>query len=392
MSDQSNADLRIGDPTAPGSTIVAPETPTGSLLDQVMDLTTVTQAFTGDIISTGGQITLRPGEETIMPLGGDQTFIQMGAKIGLLRAQYRDQDGMMVLTINMSTLGERVGVIGPVDEDNPQGKRIPLPAYVSPGWAQWWTWVHMMNTEFMNPNPAMVEMVRKALDGHPQYQVYKPRNRPGAPVRERTARILWDFEPKGNSLQERHENGLHIDKVVLLPDHRDAPLVTSYEKDGEKVTRPGFTGFVDVIMHNTRAQMAAQALPADTPNRADIQRQANSRLSLLTGTDERTDDGYSLRPTIGHLQLKAPARAKDETDEQYEARIAAIDDRFLAGDELSFFPIRDDESSSVTVEAFGARRWRRTKATDATGAPVAGVSFANANPFPTGAQQEEPDL
>jgi hypothetical protein len=206
----------------------------------------------------------------------------------------------------------------------------------------------------MNVNMESADRIEAAMHYLVEKGLYKPYSRPPRPgqvERERTATVLWDFEPVGNSLQDRHAHAISLEQVVLLPDERKAPLLTEYTKDGEDIERAGFTSFVDVLMHNTGRVLEAASLPADTEGRADRQRQANSRLSLLTGTDESTDEGFSLRPTLGHLTMKAPARNDGESDEQYTDRIGSLPD-MLQGMEISLFPApKETEEIAATSEA-----------------------------------------
>lgn len=338
-----------------------------SLLEALKAQQETAAKFQGDVISTGGQIRLIAGKETITPVGGDQTFFQSPDKIGGLRFQLRDQGGMIVLSSSLSVLGERVGVI---DGD---GNRILLPCYSDKAFTTWHTWVHLMNTEFMNVNmesadrieAAMLYLVEQGL-----YQPYSRPPRPGQVQRERTATVLWDFEPVGNSLQDRHAHAISLDQVVLLPDERKAPLLTEYTSDGEVIERAGFTSFVDVLMHNTGKVLEMASLAPDTEGRADLQRQANSRLSLLTGTDESTEEGFSLRPTLGHLTAKAPAQNEGESKDAYAERIGSLPD-MLQGMEISLFPApKADAEVAATSEAAS--------------------TYDGSNPFDAGAAQVDP--
>ncbi len=339
-----------------------------SLLEALKSQQEQAAAFQGDVISTGGQIRLIHGKETITPVGGDQTFFHSPDKIGGLRFQLRDQGGMIVLSASMSMLGERVGII---DGD---GNRIALPCYSEKPFATWLTWVHLLNTEFMNVNIDAADAIEKAmlhLVEQGMYKVYSRPPRPGQVQRERTAEILWDFEPIGNSLQDRHAHAISLDQIVLLPDERKAPLLTEYEKDGVMTERAGFTSFVDVLMHNTGRVLEAASLPPDHEGRADIARQANSRLSLLTGTDESTDEGYSLRPTLGHVTAMAPAMNEGESDDQYAERIGTLPD-MLQGKEISLFPTKETVEVETTSEV--------------------AASYAGANPLdPFAGQTTQPD-
>lgn len=318
-----------------------------SLLEALKAQQEQAAAFQGDIISTGGQIRLTVGKETITPVGGDQTFFLAPDKIGALRFQLRDQGGVMVLSSSLSFLGEKVGVI------DSEGKRILLPCYSDPAFTTWLSWVHLANTEFMNVNMVAadaIEAAMKVLVEQGIYQVYSRPPRPGQEVRERTAEIIWDYEPVGASLQDRHAKAINLGQVVLLPDERKEPLLTEYLKDGVPTERAGFTSFPDVLLHNTKRVLEAHALPADTEGRSDKQRQANSRLSLLTGTDESTEEGYSLRPTLGHITAVAPTKNDGESDEQFAERVATMP-LLLQGKEISLFPVKENVEVAATSEA-----------------------------------------
>lgn len=319
-----------------------------SLLDLLKAQQETAAAFQGDVISTGGQIRLIAGKETVTPVDGDQTYFQSPEKIGGLRFQLRDQGGMLVLSSSQSMLGERVGVI------DGEGTRIPMACYSDPAFTTWLTWVHLLNDEFMNVNPESADRIEAAmlyLVEQGLYKTYSRPPRPGQVVRERTATVLWDFEPVGNSLQDRHAHAISLEQIVLLPDERKGPLLTEYLKDDVPTERMGFTSFPDVLLTNTAKVLEAASLPSDTENRADIQRQANSRLSLLTGTDTSTEEGFSLRPTLGHCTVKPPAKLESESDEQFADRVGKLPD-MLQGMEISLFPAPKAETEvAATSEA-----------------------------------------
>jgi hypothetical protein len=340
-----------------------------TMLEQFLSTNTQAAEIRGDIISSGMQIRLTPGQETITPVDGLQTYINPGEKLGLYRFGVRDQGGMPVVSMGVSLFGEEIGVIGPDDE------RIPFACYTGAPFATWRSWAHILNCEFMNPNMEFVDLIMEALNADNDYVQYYRKPVAGQEPRVRTTEQLIDVEPKGNGMLNRHNNALSLSHLVLTPDERKGPLLTSYEKDGEIIEVPGFTSFFDVMQRNLKVVTEAQSLPADAENRADIQKQASTQLANLTGTDERSPEHYSLRPTVGYFGLQAPAKKENEGDDAYQERLSKMN-RFLAGEEMVLFPPRDADTAASGSEAAasyeGGNPFANAETVESEMAPITG--------------------
>lgn len=301
-----------------------------TLLEQLQAQSEVTSALVGDVISTGAQIRIRTGHEpTIVPVDGQQTYC-IFPEIGLTRLTVRNQNGMYVVSATLTTTGEEIGLL------DAEGNRIPLPAYTDQSFATWRTWVHPLNVEMMKAEEKAVKELTEYLDSLGFVQ-WSRRPRPGQEVRERTTETLYDKEVPGTSLVDRHASAPRLRTVTIIPDERTDANMTTYRRraDNQEVTRPGFTSFPDTILANTAKVIEAFNLPSDDKERSDKQREANNRLSLLTGTDPET--GYSTRPSWGYLSFIPDGKSSAET--------------VAGGKELNLFtPNTDDSTSAVSAE------------------------------------------
>lgn len=298
-----------------------------TLLEQLKAQSEITSSLVGDVISTGAQIRIKTGHQaTIVPVDGQQTFCRF-PEMGLTRLTVRQQGGMYVASATLTSLGEQVGLL---DAD---GNEILLPAYHDQSFATWRTWVHPLNVEMMKANEDAIAELTEFLDSLGFVQ-WKRNPRPGQEVRERTTETIYDKEVPGTSLVDRHTSAPRLATVTIIPDERTEANMTTYLRraDQQEVTRPGFTSFVDTIMANTQAVVEAFQLPADDKERSNKQREANNRLSLLTGTDPKT--GYSTRPSWGYLSFIP--RSQDTSS-------------VAGGKELNLFTI-DQSATSVSVE------------------------------------------
>ena len=292
-----------------------------SMLEQLSALTAdIDTNIAGDLISTGAQIRVRVGETTHTPVDGTATFARFPNAV-ITRWTRRQQGDKQVISATITTKGEQIGLIG--DE----AKEILLPCYLMPQFLTWNDWVHLLNVEFQNVNVETALEIEKMLDKS-GFTAYVPRAMPGQDIRERTTETLYDREAPGRSLVDRHASGVKLSTFTILPDSREEANKTMYLKDGEEQNRWGFTSFADTLMYNMRQALDAHGLPMDTEDRAEIVRQRNSALSVLTGTDPET--GYSTRPTLGYLTF---AGINPSTSKQYE--------------EMNLFPNKDETAPAA---------------------------------------------
>ena len=183
-------------------------------------------------------------------------------------------------------------------------------------------------------------------DGYGNYKPFDRQREPeeGAEPRESKVDVLFDWEPRGNGVQERHANAIPLAKATIVvedpvfsEDGVRQPLIGDYMDGDEYKTRPGFTGFIDVLNHNGAGLMAALALPQDAENRSDIIKQARSQMSMLTGNDERDPENrYPLRPTLANLTIATPTQMADEADEAYQERLDSLPE-LVKGFEIDLF-------------------------------------------------------
>ncbi len=331
------------------------------LLDTIAALRETTDAYTGDVISSGLQIAFVPGEETITPLDGEQTYLYGGTKVGLYRLRIQDQGGMLVANVGLSFQHEVIGIIEAPTEEHPNGRRVPHPAYSSKSFLGWGGWVHLGSTQFMNV--VNMDDYQRLMDlvgnGYGNYKVFDRQREPeeGAEVRESKAEVLFDMEPRGANVQQRHANAIPLSRAtivvedpVLDDDGNRIPLIGEYldKATQELKRRPGFTHPIDVLNHNAAGLMAALALPRDFENRSDIVKQARSQMSMLTGNDETDPENrYPMRPTLASLTLATPPIMDGEDPGKYEERIAGLDP-LLQGFEIDLFKGSRDDAPAGT--------------------------------------------
>lgn len=305
-----------------------------SLLELVQSQSEITESLVGDVISTGTQIRIKIGEKTITPVDGQQTFA-LFKEMGITRCTVRNQGGMLVVSMTLTTMGETVGLLGP------DGQEIILPVYTDQAFATWRTWVHLLNVEMMNANEESIKALTEYLDSRGFVQWVR-RTQPGQEPRERTTETIYDKEVPGSSLMDRHASAPRLKTVTLVPDSRDKANWTKYEKkDGTPAERWGFTSFPDTILTNTANVIEAFKLPADTEDRSDRQRTMNNRLSLLTGTDP--DSEYSTRPTIGYVSFQPTKKPDGVSDEEFAATVNG-------GREINLFSIKVDTPTESSDE------------------------------------------
>lgn len=302
------------------------EAPTMSLMEQLLGQAEITDAIHGDVISTGAQIRIRVGDKpAIVPVDGQQTYA-LFRELGLTRLTVRNQNGMLVVSATLTSLGEEIGLINPET-----GERIPLPAYSSASFETWRTWVHPMNVEMMKADADAIKELTDYLDSLGFVQWYR-KPRPGQEMPERTTETLYDKEVPGTSLVDRHAAAPRLRTVTIIPDHREDANWTKYTRksDQKVIERAGFTSFPDTIMLNTRTVIEKFQLGADVEDRNDQQRDARNRMSMITGFDPET--GYPTRPSWGYLSFEPGKLPEGMSTEDFAETVAG-------GKELNLFTV-----------------------------------------------------
>ena len=240
----------------------------------------------------GTNLRLRIGEREVFPVGDGVTgFINLSQAEGVVlsRVSLRDQGGMPVIQGTILVKGETIGVLSSGDEVQ------LLRQYTDPNFANWRNQIHYINWEFMNPGEAAVETLLQMLvdAGWPNYAPGPRAQR--LPDDQRTSTTVFDRQAPGSNVVSRFASGMRLNGLVLIPDPRTGVLTTSYtNNEGQEVTRPGFTNFVDA----QASAMVHLLQVTATGDQAKI-REASQNLNLLTGRN--ADTQYPLRPTLGYF-------------------------------------------------------------------------------------------
>jgi hypothetical protein len=295
-----------------------------TMLQQLQELTERNEKITGDIINSGNQVRITTGDGyNYTPVGPDQTF-SVFPELGFTRLSVREQgdDDMLVINAIFTCFNEKIGIV-----DN--GEHLLFPCYDPENmtFLSWRNAPHILNVEFMNPNPNAVEELMDMCNHHGFVTPQAPQLRQGQMQRERTSTLLYDMAASGRTKAERHRNRLTVDSVALVPDARVEPLRTEYAFGGDTSDmrqRDGFTGFTDVLIHNMTKLFEAYERPDTDQTRGQARVDARSRMDVLTGTDRISN--YPLRPALGYVR---PANSN----------------------EISLFPPRDDQDTSRPQEA-----------------------------------------
>lgn len=254
----------------------------------------------------GPNVRIRSGATVRHTSDGHTCFVKTPVDAArIMRTTIADQKGMLVLRGQIGVRGEIIGLIGKDDKEN------ALPCYTMPAFASWREWVHLVNFEFMNPNPDATEAL-KDLTMQGKFVPWESRGTnsdaggetPWVPIQEK----LYDRESPGKNLPERWENGLVLDSFVLVPaDPRIGPNLTEYVDAASGNTKQvsDFTSFLDTLVPNIAAAHKAAALVEGLrgPERAEavkVRQRAFQHLSTLTGYGEE----WPFRPTLGYANVK----------------------------------------------------------------------------------------
>lgn len=286
-----------------------------SILELLGDLNTEAANLQGDIIASGRQVRVTSdGKPSFHTVDGTQTYIKVNGSIALTRLQIRKQvDGKVVLSATVGVTEEEIGLI------NNDGEEVKLPCYTMQQFATFRQWIHLMNVQFQNPEYSTCEALMTLTDAK-GFTDYVPTQFGDQTPPIRTSEIIYDKEAAGSRLTDRFPNGLALNSLTILPEDRVKPLYTEFtDKSGAERSKPAFTSFFDVAVHNIKRVIESKALDSSIKANAQKQQTANSRLSVLTGTNE--DSNYSLRPTLGYITVKGvdeefnffPKESRNET-------------------------------------------------------------------------------